>query len=164
MRRSTALALTAIELEPRRFERDAGVALPVVARRSGRRRDLARLVQDRPPYRDLGAQSVDVAASPALRALDGHRTQRIGYSQMVVVHRAHGFRFVIYTLDHEPAHVHITGAGQAKINLLGPDGDPELAWSVGIKRSDMRRLFAEIDQRREALLKEWERIHGQLDR
>ena len=83
---------------------------------------------------------------------------------MVVVHRAHGFRFVIYTLDPEPAHVHITGAGQAKINLLGPDGDPELVWSVGIKRSDMRRLFAEIGERRDALLKEWERIHGQLDR
>ena len=71
---------------------------------------------------------------------------------------------MIYTLDHEPAHVHITGAGQAKINLLGLNGDPELVWSVGIKRSDMRRLFAEIDERREALLKEWERIHGQLDR
>ncbi|MDR3422689.1 MAG: DUF4160 domain-containing protein, partial [Xanthobacteraceae bacterium] len=85
-------------------------------------------------------------------------------SQMVVVHRAHGFRFVIYTHDHEPAHVHITGAGQAKINLLGPNGDPELVWSVGIKRSDIRRLFAEIDQRRDALLKEWEWIHGQLDR
>ena len=83
---------------------------------------------------------------------------------MVVVHRAHGFRFVIYTLDHESAHVHITGPGQAKINLLGPDGDPELVWSAGIKRSVMRRLFAEIDERREALLKEWERIHGQLDR
>ena len=55
---------------------------------------------------------------------------------MVVVHRAHGFRFVIDTLDHEPAHVHITGAGQAKINLLGPNGDPELVWSAGIKRSD----------------------------
>ena len=83
---------------------------------------------------------------------------------MLVAHRAHDFRFVISTLDHEPAHVHITGAGHAKINLLGPNGDPELVWSVGIKRSDMRRLFAEIDERREALLKEWERIHGQLDR
>lgn len=51
---------------------------------------------------------------------------------MVVVHRAHGFRFVIYTADHELAHVHITGAGQAKINLLGPDGDPEIVSSVGI--------------------------------
>ena len=45
---------------------------------------------------------------------------------MVVVHRAHGFRFVIYTLDHEPAHVHITGAGQAKINLRGAGGVPEV--------------------------------------
>jgi hypothetical protein len=79
---------------------------------------------------------------------------------MVVVFRAHGYRFVIYTLDHEPAHVHITGAGQAKINLLGPDGMPELVSSIGIKRSDMRRLFAEVVERRDELLKAWERIHG----
>src|SRR5271166_4693424 len=55
---------------------------------------------------------------------------------MVVVHRAHGFRFVIYTLDHEPAHVHIIGAdGHAKVNLLGPGGQPELV-SKTIRRSD----------------------------
>ena len=80
---------------------------------------------------------------------------------MVVVHRAHGFRFVITTLDHEPAHVHIVGGeGQAKINLLGPGGWPELVWSVGVKRSDLRRLFAEVVERREAFLKDWEQIHG----
>ncbi len=79
---------------------------------------------------------------------------------MVVVHRAYGHRFVIYTLDHEPAHVHITGPGQAKINLLGPGGAPELVWSVGIGRSDMRRLFAEAVLRRDAFLTEWKRIHG----
>ena len=61
---------------------------------------------------------------------------------MVIVHRAYGYRFVICTLDHELAHVHITRPGQAKINLLGPGGTPELVWNVGIKRSDMRRLFA----------------------
>ena len=67
----------------------------------------------------------------------------------------------IYTLDHEPAHVHIVGAaGQAKINLLGPGGRPELVWSVGVKRSDPRRLFAEVVERREAFLEDWERIHG----
>lgn len=82
---------------------------------------------------------------------------------MVVIHRAHGFRFVIYTLDHEPAHVHITGAGQAKINLLGPDGTPEIVSSVGIKRSDMRRLMAVAIERREDFLEDWERIHGQRD-
>lgn len=82
---------------------------------------------------------------------------------MVVIHRAYGFRFVIYTLDHEPAHVHITGAGQAKINLLGRDGSPEIISSIGIKRSDLRRLVAEVIEHREFFLQEWERIHGQSD-
>ena len=59
---------------------------------------------------------------------------------MVVVHRAYGFRFVICTLDHEPAQVHITGVGQTKINLPGLDGVAEIVYSIGIKRSDMRRL------------------------
>lgn len=82
---------------------------------------------------------------------------------MVVVHRAHGFRFVIYTADHEPAHVHITGAGQAKIDLLGPDGDPSIVSSVGIKRSDLQRLLTEVIERRNHFLEEWERIHGRPD-
>ncbi len=82
---------------------------------------------------------------------------------MVVVHRAHGFRFVIYTLDHEPAHVHVTGAGQAKINLLGPLGRPELVFSAGIGRADMRRLMEEATERRDDFLREWERIHGRRD-
>lgn len=82
---------------------------------------------------------------------------------MVVVHRAFGFRFVIYTHDHEPAHVHVTGPGQAKINLLGPDGVPELVASIGIKRSDMRRLLAEVIDRRDDFLNEWNRIHGRPD-
>ncbi len=80
---------------------------------------------------------------------------------MVVIHRAHGFRFVIYTLDHEPAHVHITGAGQAKINLLGAGGAPQLVSVFGIKRVDMRRLMIEVIENRDAFLKDWERIHGQ---
>jgi hypothetical protein len=79
---------------------------------------------------------------------------------MVVVHRAFGFHFVTYTADHEPAHIHITGAGQAKINLTGPKGTPEVVYSIGIKRSDMRRLLAEVVAHWQALLSDWERIHG----
>ncbi len=79
---------------------------------------------------------------------------------MVVVHRALGFRFVIYTADHEPAHIHVTGPGQAKINLLGPDGMPEPIFSIGIKRSDMRHIMAEVIANRDQLLQEWRRIHG----
>ena len=42
---------------------------------------------------------------------------------MVTVHRAHGFRFVIFPNDHNPPHVHVFGqGGEAKIVLEGPDG------------------------------------------
>lgn len=82
---------------------------------------------------------------------------------MVVVHRAYGFRFVIYTLDHEPAHVHIVGAGHAKVNLRGLGNSPELVFSVGIGRRDLRRLFAEVVERREDFSHAWERIHGRKD-
>lgn len=84
-------------------------------------------------------------------------------SAMVVIRRAHGFRFVIYTADHEPAHIHITGAGQAKVNLSGLGGKPEAVYFIGIKRSDQRRLMAEVIARRDEFLQEWERIHGQPD-
>lgn len=79
---------------------------------------------------------------------------------MVVVHRAHGFRFVLYTFDHDPAHVHITGPGQAKINHVGPDGVPEAVYSLGIKRPEMRRLMAEVAEHQAHFLREWEKVHG----
>lgn len=77
---------------------------------------------------------------------------------MVVIHRVLGYRFVIYTADHAPAHVHVTGPGQAKINLLGSDGRVELVYSVGISRPDMRRLMQEAAARRSAFLEAWEQI------
>ena len=79
---------------------------------------------------------------------------------MVVVHRAHGFRFVIYTFDHKPAHVPITGAGQAKINLVGSGDAPEVVYSVGIKRADMRRLLIEVVRHQAQFIAEWEQVHG----
>ena len=45
---------------------------------------------------------------------------------MVVIHRTHGFRFVIDTADHEPDHIHVTGSGQAKINSTGDDNKQNL--------------------------------------
>jgi hypothetical protein len=71
---------------------------------------------------------------------------------VVVIHRAHGFRFVIYTADHEPAHIHITGVGQAKVNLCGPDDRPELVYVIGIKQSDMRRLMSDVVERRDEFM------------
>lgn len=79
---------------------------------------------------------------------------------MVLVRKAYGFRFVIYTADHEPAHVHIVGEGKAKINLLGPYGQPEVVYSVGIKRPDMKRLLAEVAEHRQEFLEKWLEIYG----
>jgi len=58
---------------------------------------------------------------------------------------------------------HITDGGQAKVNPRGPDGAVELVYSVGIQRADVRRLMAEVYDRREDFLLAWERIHGPTD-
>ncbi len=79
---------------------------------------------------------------------------------MVTVHRAFGFRFMILSNDHEPAHVHVFGqGGEAKVNLAGPYG-LELDWVVGISQADMRRIMTEVQAHRDAMLMEWRRIHG----
>lgn len=79
---------------------------------------------------------------------------------MVVLHRANGMRVVSFPDDHEPAHVHVFGDGQAKINLVGSDGRPELIWAVGMKRSDVRRALAMVWEQRTSLLNSWKNIHG----
>lgn len=40
--------------------------------------------------------------------------------------RLSGMRFVVFTNDHVPAHMHVFGEGTAKINLRGADGRAEL--------------------------------------
>lgn len=76
---------------------------------------------------------------------------------MVTVHRAHGLRFIIYTQDHEPAHVHVRGAaGEARINLR----DGQLMTNFGLSAPDLRRAMAEVARERLRLLEDWETIHG----
>lgn len=79
---------------------------------------------------------------------------------MVTVYRAQGFRIVIFTNDHEPAHVHVFGDGEAKINLIGPDDAPELVWAVDMTRADVRRVIKIVIEQRERLLTHWSAIHG----
>jgi hypothetical protein len=69
-------------------------------------------------------------------------------------------RVVIFVDDHEPAHVHIFGDGQARINLVGGDGDPELVWVDRMKRNDARRAMRMVTEQREYLLARWREIHG----
>lgn len=79
---------------------------------------------------------------------------------MVTVYRESGFRIVIYLEDHEPAHVHVIGNGEAKINLLSARGDPELVWNQGLPFGDMRRIMRIVREQQEFLLAKWNAIHG----
>ncbi len=82
---------------------------------------------------------------------------------MVTVLRAHGLRVVIYANDHRPAHVHVFGDGEAKIDLLGADGTPDLVWADGMTRGEVRRAVRLVAEQRAFLLSRWEDIHGRPD-
>ncbi len=79
---------------------------------------------------------------------------------MVTVHRAHGLRVVIFVDDHAPAHVHVFGDGEAKINLLGADGVPEMLSAAGMSRADLRRAMRIVKEQQAYLLERWSEIHG----
>lgn len=79
---------------------------------------------------------------------------------MVTIFRAQGLSVVIFVDDHEPAHVHVFGDGQVKINLIGSDGGPELIWAEGMKRGDVRRAMKIVAERQEQFLVRWRAIHG----
>lgn len=79
---------------------------------------------------------------------------------MVTVLRADGLRLVIYLNDHLPAHVHVFGDGEVKINLLGLNDKPELVWADSATRSEVRRGMRLVIEHQAALLQRWEEIHG----
>jgi hypothetical protein len=79
---------------------------------------------------------------------------------MVTVFRSRGLQIVIFIDDHEPAHVHVFGDGQAKINLLGQNGEPELVWAYEMKRTDIRRAMRIVSEHKELFLSKWMQIHG----
>ena len=78
---------------------------------------------------------------------------------MVTVLRAHGLRVVIFSNDHQPAHVHVFGDGQAKINLLGADCGPELVWADAMSRGEVRRAMRMVTEQQAFLLARWKEIH-----
>lgn len=78
---------------------------------------------------------------------------------MVTVLRAHGLRVVIFSNDHQPAHVHVFGDGQAKINLRGAGGAPELIWADAMSRGEVRRALRIVTEQQALLLARWREIH-----
>jgi len=82
---------------------------------------------------------------------------------MVTVLRAYGLRVVIFSNDHLPAHVHVFGDGQAKINLLGTDGAPELIWADAMSRGEVPRAMRIVTEQQAHLLARWKEIHERAD-
>ena len=82
---------------------------------------------------------------------------------MATVFRAHGLRVVIFVDDHQPAHVHVFGDGQAKIDPLGAGGAPELIWADRMTRTEIRQAMRIVIDQQAMLLTRRENIHGRLD-
>ena len=79
---------------------------------------------------------------------------------MVTVLRADGLRVVIYLNDHQPAHVHVFGDGEARINLLGTSGAPDLVWAEDMTGAEVRRAMRLVVERQVLLPQRWDDIHG----
>jgi hypothetical protein len=79
---------------------------------------------------------------------------------MVTVVREDGLRVVIYLNDHPPAHVHVFGDGEAKIDLLGRDRMPSLVWADDMTHGEVRRAMRLVAKYQAFLLARWEDIHG----
>ena len=79
---------------------------------------------------------------------------------MVSIFRAHGMRFVIFTNDHAPAHVHVFGDGEAKVNLVGANGEPELVYATGMNFRDANLAMSTIRQQQAQMIARWKEIHG----
>ena len=98
----------------------------------------------------------------ASEAIGPGKTHQDGLdASMVTVLRADGLRIVIYANDHLPAHVHVLGDGEAKIDLTGGGtSGPRLVWAEAMSRADIRRALRLVAERRAFLLARWEEIHG----
>jgi hypothetical protein len=79
---------------------------------------------------------------------------------MVTVHRETGLQIVIYLEDHEPAHVHVLGDGEAKINLLSASGEPEIVRSQQMSFGVLRKALRIVRKQQAFLLARWSEIHG----
>ncbi len=80
---------------------------------------------------------------------------------MGTVLRFGGWRVMIYTLDHAPAHVHLVGPeGRAKIALNCPMG-PAVPIDVrGLEPVVVKSALRVIEQQLSELCQIWRSIHG----
>lgn len=78
------------------------------------------------------------------------------FEPMVTVLREAGLRMVIYLDDHEPAHVHAYGDGEARIDLVRL----RVLSQRGMTRRELAKVLAIVAAHQAFLLGQWSEIHG----
>lgn len=76
---------------------------------------------------------------------------------MPTVLRVKGYRFIIFTNDHPPAHVHVKQAeGGAKLDL-----DPvQIVEYFELNQRQLREILEIVEENRELLLEKWQELQG----
>jgi len=75
--------------------------------------------------------------------------------------REKGFRIMIYTKDHAPAHVHVIGQGEIIVDLGGPDTPVSVSENFGMSNRDERRALEIVGEYQEQLPEVWRSMYGQ---
>lgn len=65
-------------------------------------------------------------------------------------------RFVIYLDDHEPAHVHVYGDGEARIDIL----NGRVLSIRAMSKRDVARAMTVVSLQRAYFMQKWTDIHG----
>jgi Mn-dependent DtxR family transcriptional regulator len=80
---------------------------------------------------------------------------------MATVMREDGWVFVIYSDDHPPPHVHAKKAGgEVKVSLPTANEYLRVLRVRGVATHEAMRAARLVEEHRERLLREWEKIHG----
>jgi hypothetical protein len=75
------------------------------------------------------------------------------------------FRVFFYSNEHEPAHVHVgRDDGEVRIILFGENGLPELDWSVGLKKSDVRQAYKLVVKKQAVYHQAWIKHFGKVSK
>ena len=75
--------------------------------------------------------------------------------------RLDGWRVMIYTRDHGPAHVHLVSpVARAKVWLNCPGGPLEPYEARGVTRATLRRLLEALEPNLDQFCSEWSKVHG----
>jgi hypothetical protein len=78
---------------------------------------------------------------------------------MPTIFRAHGIRFVIYTNDHRPVHVHAVLAGAVAVIEVDDTG-VTLRAVHGMSLARVRQAMELAYENRSLIRQRWEEIHG----